>query len=481
MQWSEQQQRIFDWFTVGKGNMVIRARAGTGKTTTIIEAITHAPEQQILLGAFNKKIASELQSRLKNPKAMAKTFHALGYGIIMYNWKGCSLDKGRSERLSRVVAGSSCPDSVVNLVKRLSSLGKNICPNPTMSKMLDICFLHDIEPTEEAVNDGWTIHRISELAMGVMAKAAEKDGTFDFDDMVYVPIRNNWIKPKFDLVVIDEAQDMNASQLIMATRLSRGRIVVVGDDKQAIYGFRGADSNSLDRLKGELVADELGLNITYRCPKSVVSYVNRIVPDFIADASAPDGIVRPLSYDKMIEEAEAGDFILSRVNAPLTKTCFKLLALNKRAMVEGREIGQAIKKIVKGFKITDINDLFPKLIEWQQKQLDKLSRVDNEFVASKIEHMNDQVEIIRIFAENSDTLDEMMLKLDVMFQQTENGKYDYIVCSSVHKSKGLERNRVFGLVDTLYPGKNKSIEEQNIEYVMVTRAKKEFISVSGVS
>ena len=58
--WSEQQESIFGWFREGEGNLVVRARAGTGKTTTIIEAITYAPEEKILLAAFNRKIADEL-------------------------------------------------------------------------------------------------------------------------------------------------------------------------------------------------------------------------------------------------------------------------------------------------------------------------------------------------------------------------------------------------------------------------------------
>jgi superfamily I DNA/RNA helicase len=47
--WSPQQDAIFDWFRSGQGHLVVRARAGTGKTTTILQGIHHAPEDAILV------------------------------------------------------------------------------------------------------------------------------------------------------------------------------------------------------------------------------------------------------------------------------------------------------------------------------------------------------------------------------------------------------------------------------------------------
>src|ERR1700761_7815745 len=88
--WSEQQVRIFNWFKSGRGHLIVRARAGTGKTTTILEAVTHAPENKILLAAFNKRIARELEEKLGGWKfgapVEAKTLHGLGYSFVKYAW-----------------------------------------------------------------------------------------------------------------------------------------------------------------------------------------------------------------------------------------------------------------------------------------------------------------------------------------------------------------------------------------------------------
>jgi len=66
-EWSVQQRAIFEAFRSAPGHVLVRARAGTGKTTTILEALQYAPESKILLGAFNKQIADELQTRVSDP------------------------------------------------------------------------------------------------------------------------------------------------------------------------------------------------------------------------------------------------------------------------------------------------------------------------------------------------------------------------------------------------------------------------------
>jgi hypothetical protein len=94
--WSEAQETIFKWFEMdpesiwlySSKHLCILARAGTGKSTTILEGVNRAPESSILLCAFNKRIADELNTRT-NPNAEAKTLHALGYQMVVGNGAGC--------------------------------------------------------------------------------------------------------------------------------------------------------------------------------------------------------------------------------------------------------------------------------------------------------------------------------------------------------------------------------------------------------
>ena len=66
---------------------------------------------------------------------------------------------------------------------------------------------------------------------------------------------------------------------------------VIGDDKQAIYGFCGADSGSLFRLKDELDAKVLHLTKTFRCGKAIVEEAKQFVPDFQAAQTNCDGVI----------------------------------------------------------------------------------------------------------------------------------------------------------------------------------------------
>jgi DNA helicase-2/ATP-dependent DNA helicase PcrA len=218
-QWSAQQEAIFNWFATGTGHLVVRARAGTGKTTTIIEATNHAPENRILLAAFNKKIAQELTQRLRNPKAEAKTLHGVGFSCVLRNWNGVQVDEERGMRLARKVVTDDVPDEIVALIKKLASRCKGTCPFPRdVEELIEEAEDADLVPDEQYEENGWNARFVAEKAMAAMELACQRDNTIDFDDMVFVPLRNKWVFGRWELVVVDEAQDMNAAQLLLAQR-----------------------------------------------------------------------------------------------------------------------------------------------------------------------------------------------------------------------------------------------------------------------
>ncbi len=493
--WSAQQKAIFEWFLNGVGNLIVRARAGTGKTTTILEAVLNfARENKILVCAFNTRVAKELEERLGGWKfgapVEAKTLNGLGFAFVKYA-KGKDIQPDDSVEMDRVRAacGVQAVDGIEAMVGKLVSRVKNCAPFANAGQIAQIADDLDLLPSEEQEQDGWTLDRIVGCVVKVLeaSKTIRADRKISFDDQIWLPLVLNLARPWYQMVVVDEAQDMNASQLMLAQRACKrgGRIVVVGDDRQAIYGFRGADSGAIDRLKKELNAQELGLTITYRCGKSIVARAQALVPDFTAAETNSDGVIDSIQFDAIITQAKPGDFILSRKNAPLMSTCLRLLRAGIPARVEGRDIGKNLAGTIKKFRAKSVPDFLKKLAAWQKKETVRVTAKGKD-VEAKVQVIDDQFETLAALADGATNVDEIVERCYRLFEdsvEVVGGKVvrnrkPAVVLSSVHKAKGLEADRVFILVDAM--SKRRDQEELNIEYVAITRAKHHLTLVSGL-
>ncbi len=482
--WSEEQSKIFEWFSTGAEhrNMVVRARAGTGKTTTIIEGVSRAPDAKILLAAFNKAIAKELESRVAKSNVEAKTLHGLGYQFIRRNWKVRMDDSSPWKRASMLVdrVEAKAPLPMARLIRELHTKARDIDPwiadDESHDRLYQMAVRFDLLPDDDWEDRGWDAERVCRAAHKAMKLARDKTELIDFADMIFLPLIHNWVAPSYDLVVVDEAQDMTAAQLTLARGACRsnGRMCVVGDDRQAIYGFRGADSGSLDRLKEGLEAGELGLTVTYRCPKLVVALAAEIVPDFRAHESAPDGIVSTMSHEKMLVDAEVGDFVLSRTNAPLVKACMSFLHDGIRARIKGRDIGKGIVTLIKRLGAIDVDDILPLLDAWLNREIAKAQKMPEDAGDERIGMVMDQAAIVRVLVEDADSIADIEERCNQLFSDDERPS---IMCSTVHRAKGLEAETVYILKDTFR--ESTEGEEMNIRYVAITRTKKKLVWVEG--
>jgi superfamily I DNA/RNA helicase len=485
--WSSQQEAIFTFFEKGKGNLVVGARAGTGKTTTIIEALSHAKaERRILLAAFNKRIATELQGRITAPNAEAKTLHALGFSFLRARNKNitvdAAVDRERAAAACRANFDGPASDEIIFIVEKLASLLKSVMPfEESIPEVSDLANSFDLAPGEEDEEYGWTSDHLAGAAIAARDAAMKKDerGRISFDDMIFIPLACGLVEPKYSMVVVDEAQDMNFAQLLLAQRCceKKGRIVVVGDDCQAIYGFRGADADGLGRLKTELKAKELRLTTTYRCAKSIVKMAQKFVPDFYAAETNIDGVVDGLTRDGMVEAAKPGDFVLSRKNAPLMSVCLGFLRQGKKARIEGRDVAAGMKKVIKNFDVDTVPAFIEHVGEWETKQIEKAVKIQNEDTRErKLAEISDKALTLVALAEDCDTVEAILARVDSLFGDGVQMDSDTIVCSSVHRAKGLESDRVFVLANTVSA---KGREEKNIFYVAITRAKNHLTMVTA--
>lgn len=467
--WSSQQDAIFAWFATGSGNLVVRARAGTGKTTTIVEGVTRAPERQILLAAFNKTIATELQSRVASSRVECKTLHSLGLKYVRRNWK-VEVARGdeRGENLARRAAPDA-PEQMLRLVRDLHTRARELAPLASRwEDVADVAVRFNLMPDPEWEDDGWTLQAVCEASLRAMTLAMEPTTLIDFADMIFLPIAMRWIRPWFDMVVVDEAQDMTGPQLLIARGACRrsGRVVIVGDDRQAIYAFRGADSGSLDRLKAELGATELGLTTTYRCGSLIVDLAKVFVPDYAAAPGAMLGEIVTRDEEDAIAEMREGDFLISRTNAPLVRFCMRLLKEGKRAKIRGRDIGKGIISLLRRLKASTVADVAPALETYVDRELSRASKLPERARDERCEFVRDQQAIVLALLEGAATVQELETRVNSLFDEGDGR--GAIWCSTVHRAKGLEAERTFLVQSTFRTGR---IEEDNLRYVAITRAK----------
>lgn len=477
MVWSAEQEAIFNHFRSVQRNAVVRARAGTGKTTTIKAAFSHAPEQSMLYAVFNKKNQKEAEAAIVDPRVEIKTLHALGFMFIKQMWPTAKPDDSVELERVKSACGVQAPDAALSAVNRLVGFAKNMFVQPSAADLIDLCEDRGID-CQDFEDLGWTLSKLAACALNVLELSKEQDpeGRISFNDMVWLPVACNWVHAWYELVCIDEAQDMNLPQLLMARRACHegGRVIVVGDDRQAIYGFRGAAQDGLAMMVKELDAVELSLTITYRCPKSVVELAAKLVPDYRAAESAPNGTIAYMGSSILARSVEVGDAILSRANAPLMPICLQLLRAGVPARIEGREIGKQLLGIVRSLKAKSVPHFIARLNVWGQKQRNRVK--SSPHAEARCGVIDDQVSVLIAVAEGVRSVSEIEARLLELFQDSDGFTKPAVVLSSVHKAKGLEWNRVHLLSKTFKPGAEG--EEANIYYVALTRAKQTLVFVS---
>lgn len=497
--WSAEQEAFYVEMAEGRDSVILEAFAGTGKSTTIVEGGRRAPERQQLYCAFAKRNQLDLAEKLKgNDRAEAKTLHGVGLATVMTFWEGMRVDKSgwkRKAALVEAVCGVQAPDAVKRLVGKLVDKGREMAPQAREAgSLVDVAIEFDCTPGEQWENDGFGLDYVEARALDAMELAATKKPAegIDYADMLFLPVRNRWLRPRYDLIFVDERQDMTFTQLEIALGVGRGRIVLVGDVNQAIYGFRGADTNAAIRLREQLKAKVMTLSTTYRCPRLVVDEARRLVPAYTSAPSAPDGEVRHVgSVEKMIAEVRPNDYILSRTNAPLAKVAMALIRSQKAVRVQGKDIGAGLKAIVEkvatGKAATSIPQFFERLRRWEEREVERAEKADKP---AAVELIRDKAETILVVADGVSGVPELKARLDYLF---DDERKDAIVCSSVHKAKGLEAERVYVLSATLYPkvpqhvaekmtpdqAARRAQEERNIEYVAITRAMQTLVWVAG--
>lgn len=526
---NDQQLAVTKWVEKEKGSLNLIARAGCGKTYTLIKGVVRTIVERglgsVALMAFNKSAANEFKDKLAllseatedrrftQVKYVAPgTVHSFGFAAVRYWSPKVKVTDDKTKTICEYL--SEQENDVYNVelyaIAKLVSLAKQAA----FGFFKEIDDIHDWFELAEyhGVNDliDFPLADVVSASQTVLKRSIQNDKkAIDFDDMILAPLVHDLhLWPK-DWVLIDEAQDTNPARRALAFKMIRpktGRLIAVGDDRQAIYGFTGADHNSLDIIARELDSAVLPLTVTYRCPKAVVKEANRLVPDLEAHESAPAGTVRAISA-VWVSEQQPGqpiwdgeskpwfleekptveDAVLCRNTRPLIECAYSMLRNGMGCRVEGREIGEGLIKLATRWKrIETLGHLGEKLDEYKEREIQKWTAKGKEERAQAAE---DKVEALQVLIgalveRKLMRVEDLVQEIRGLFGDTKPGEKPRVVTlSTIHKAKGREWKRVYLLAraETLpSPWARKDwqkLQEENLEYVAITRAMEELVYV----
>ncbi len=501
---SPEQQAIFDEIEHGRGHLIVDAKAGTGKTTTLVHGC-ELMDGKVFFGAYNAKIAKEIREKVKHlPNVYAKTFHAAGMGALNFRFPHLKNQDPNPNKVrdlvDKAINAMSLMDAayyepLVPAILDCVSMAKQRGIGPLFPDtdeewrtMIDHFDLLDKLP-DDSDEDPELVRKLIAASRRVLRRSVEDMSQIDFDDMVYMPLvlRLRLLRHKY--VLIDEAQDTNPTRRALATMLLEpgGRLIAVGDPNQAIYGFSGADNDSLEQIRSQFNAKVLPLSTTYRCPKSVVAVANQWVPGIHAHETAPEGEVIQLQYDDLLTTAKPGDAILCRYNKYLVGTCFRFIREGIPARIEGRAIGQQLATLCKKWKVKGLDALAGRVSKWKTREMGKANTKGKETKAKEIEDRAETVFVLidRAKEQGLTTVDQLVEMTLALFDDNVVNRSDMVTLCSIHRSKGLEWERVFilGLYELMgreCKQKWQTQQEINLQYVGVTRSQDKMFDVIGV-
>lgn len=472
MNWTSEQEEIFNWFENGYGNAMGIALPGCTKTSTCIEGLNRAKSDSALYAVFGKRNQVEAESKIKNNKAQVKTFHSIGFKFVMNNWRGVRGD-GYTEFNRIKIIYPEAPKQVIFQTARLVSFLKNTFISPTLIDAVNTANERGIDGGQH--DDYFPASKLAEMALESIKLSLEypKDRKISFDDMIWLPVTQNWVRKSFDLIVCDESQDLNLPQMTMALGMVNdgGRIFAVGDSNQAIYGFRGAMANSMDIFKEKLNAIEFKLTTNFRCGKKIIEFAQKLMPELKAHSGAQEGIVETTFDEKAWKQIKVNDVILSRTNAPLMPVALNLIRKKIPAYVSGKDIGKNLINIIEDLNASNVNDFYDKLQRWLDN---KVQKSVGWFASRAIALAQDQYETLKVLAESCNSVQEIISRINSLFQDADYVRVPSVILSSVHKFKGLEAENV-NLISSSFKTRgsdpSEMAEEQNIYKVAITRAK----------
>jgi DNA helicase-2/ATP-dependent DNA helicase PcrA len=319
------------------GPLLVLAGAGTGKTTTLTARVGRllergVPAHRVLLLTFTRRAAAEMVGRAavdRRSRPWGGTFHSVAHRIVAANAAALGLPGGFA-----VIDPADAAD-LLDLVREEQGLARAGRRTPRKGLLLDLYSrsVNTGRPLSETLSETapWAADLVEPVADVIKAYVARKRSRalLDFDDLLLywrAAARDDRLGRRlaglFDAVLVDEYQDVNQLQVDIVRGLCAGdtELTAVGDDAQAVYGFRGASARHILDLPAQFPGTTVvRLVRNYRSTQPILDLANaawagaavRYAKDLVAVRA---GGVRPELVD-CADEATQAEEVCARVLA----------------------------------------------------------------------------------------------------------------------------------------------------------------------
>jgi superfamily I DNA/RNA helicase len=483
--------------------IVVTAVAGAGKTATCLDVYNVLTEdlagQSIQFVAFNVKAKDEMIARGVSPKH-ARTLNALGHANLSRYAGGRGLKLNVSDTKTTMLLRQTNNDlamiaPVRLFARKMIEFIKSECLVDFSRERLEVLADHyevfiDLAYDECHRKYGRTFDELEAAAYEWIAEVMRvnnqvpdgKEWTIDYNDQVYLPVVLGIKCFENDLMIVDEAQDLSVANKKLVDRCLRrnGVLVLVGDDYQCIYAWRGCEVNGLAKTLGRTRLNPIATPLTYnwRSGQEIIDFANGICPD-IKCGNGKTAIVRAqdISEFKVIEQT--GDVaVLSRLRAPLVSYAIECLKADVPFTFRF-----SLAFLTKTVKIIGENSLSLRAFKrrFNAYVAEKTSQYKQQDADQAIEELEDLAAIMEVLLGKltvsqkvSDLLD-LIMSLDKQIKESDGS----LCLSTIHGSKGLEWDTTFIIgydeIGNRAHKEWKAIEARNLRFVAATRARSELV------
>ena len=317
-----------------EGPLLVLAGAGSGKTRVLTHRIAHLVEDlnvapwQIMAITFTNKAAAEMRERLQSligggARGMwVSTFHSMCVRILRTDCERVGFAKGFT------IYDDSDSKRLVEQIMDELNIDKKRYPIPALRNRISQA-KNDLQVAEVFAEK--TSDQVGQVAARVYTRLQERLrqlNAFDFDDLLlytWLLLRNHpdvlaAYQNRFRYLMVDEYQDTNHAQYVLTQLLAAAHknIMVVGDDDQSIYSWRGADlRNILDFEKDYPEARVVKLEENYRSMGNILAAANAVIANNLTRkpkklfTSKPAG--DKISVYSATDERDEGRWIASEI------------------------------------------------------------------------------------------------------------------------------------------------------------------------